>query len=123
MQLLIDEYTDRYGKLKEEIILYMEEKYLESLLKKSGVESFKETDDEIKIIFDEETSKKNITKMLDEIKDFGFNTVIVLLRLRYQFDYRLKKVIMKLNPKNTNKSYIYGLNQFLEKMNEQFFAK
>ncbi len=115
MQLLIDEYTDRYGKLKEEIILYMEEKYLESLLKKSGVESFKETDDEIKIIFDEETSKKiNIPKMFE---------ITVLLRLRYQFDYRLKKVIMKLNPKNTNKSYIYGLNQFLEKMNEQFFAK
>lgn len=115
MQLLIDEYTDRYGKLKEEIILYMEEKYLESLLKKSGVESFKETDDEIKIIFDEETSKKiNIPKMFE---------MTVLLKLRYQFDYRLKKVIMKLNPKNTSKSYIYGLNQFLEKVNEQFFVK
>ena len=39
IQMLIEEYTDRYGQLNEEILLYMEEKYLEYLLKKSGVET------------------------------------------------------------------------------------
>ena len=39
---LILEYTDRYGKLNEEILLYMEEKYLEYLLKSKGIETFKD---------------------------------------------------------------------------------
>lgn len=53
---LINEYTDRYGKLSEDIILYMEEKYLEYLLKSSGVETFKETEDEVMFWFDETSS-------------------------------------------------------------------
>lgn len=115
MQMLIEEYTDRYGKLNEDMILYMEEKYLEYLLKKSGVESFKETEEEIKITFDEAISRMmNIPKIFE---------ISVKLRLRYQFDYRLKRIIIKINPKNTTKSYIYDLNRFLEILNEQILSK
>ena len=44
ISMLIQEYTDRYGKPKEDVLLYMEAKYLEFLLKSKGIESFKETE-------------------------------------------------------------------------------
>ncbi len=106
IKALIDEYTDRYGKLNEEILLYMEEKYLEYLLKQNGVEAFKETPNEIIFNFDEEaTSHINLQKLFE---------LSVQLFLRYKFDYRNKKIIVKINPKETSKSYIYGLTKFLE---------
>src|SRR5574344_1472900 len=36
-QKIIDDFTDRFGKLNPEILLYIEEKYLESLLKKFNI--------------------------------------------------------------------------------------
>ncbi len=106
IKALIDEYTDRYGKLNEEILLYMEEKYLEYLLKQNGVEAFKETEHEIIFNFDEDaTSNINLQKLFE---------LSVQLFLRYKFDYRSKKIIGKINPKETSKSYIYGLTKFLE---------
>ena len=57
---------------------------------------------------DEETSKKNITKMLDDIKDFGFNTVIVHVRAFsdsiYKSDYYPVSNTV-LNNKNTYPNY------------------
>ena len=108
---LIEEYTDRYGKLSEQILLYMEEKYLETLLKNTCVETFKETESEITLIFDEDvTSRMNAAKLFDLSID---------LKLKYKFDYRSKKIIIKINPKDYSKSYIYGLNKFLEKVSEK----
>lgn len=115
MQMLIDEYTNRYGKLDEDVILYMEEKYLEYQLKKLGVESFKEGTDEIRIVFDEEiSSKMNFQKIFE---------VSVQLKLKYKFDYRNRKIIITFNPKDTTKSYIYNLNKFLEVLDEKVIKK
>ena len=106
INMLIKEYTDRYGKLSEQILLYMKEKYLEYLLKKLDVESFKETSDEIKIVFDEDiSSRMNATKLFDLSID---------MKLKYKFDYRNKRIIIKIDPHETTKSYIYGLVNYLE---------
>ena len=106
INMLIKEYTDRYGKLSEQILLYMEEKYLEYLLKKLDVESYKETTDEIKIVFDEDiSSRMNSTKLFDLSID---------MKLKYKFDYRNKRIIIKIDPHETTKSYIYGLVNYLE---------
>ena len=103
INMLIKEYTDRYGKLSEQILLYMEEKYL---LKKLDVESYKETTDEIKIVFDEDiSSRMNATKLFDLSID---------MKLKYKFDYRNKRIIIKIDPHETTKSYIYGLVNYLE---------
>lgn len=107
---LIAEYTDRYGKLSEEILLYMEEKYLEYLLKINGVEAFKETENEVSFNFDEEASSHINAQKLFELS--------IKLFLRYKFDYRSRKIIIKINPKESNKSYIYGLVKFLENLKE-----
>ena len=106
INMLIKEYTDRYGKLSEQILLYMEEKYLEYLLKKLDVESYKETTDEIKIVFDEDiSSRMNATKLFDLSID---------MKLKYKFDYRNKRIIIKIDPHETTKSYIYDLVNYLE---------
>ena len=39
IEILKAEFTDRYGKLDEDILLYMESKYLEHLLKINDVET------------------------------------------------------------------------------------
>lgn len=108
INMLINEYTDRYGNLDEDVLLYMEEKYLEHLLKVNGVESFKETETEVMFNFDEEKSSKTNLQKIFELS--------VKLKLRYKFDYRNKRIIVKLNPKDTSKSYIYGLVKFLENL-------
>lgn len=107
---LINEYTDRYGKLSEDIILYMEEKYLEYLLKSSGVETFKETEDEVMFWFDETSSSHINAQKIFELS--------VKLHLKYKFDYRSRKIIVRLNPKDSSKSYIYGLTKFLENLKD-----
>ncbi len=42
----------------------------------------------------------------------------VKLHLKYKFDYRSRKIIVKLNPKDSSKSYIYGLTKFLENLKD-----
>lgn len=106
---LVAEYTDRYGKLPEDILLYMEEKYLEYLLKINGVESLKETQKEIIIHFDEQTSQKiNLQKLFELSLD---------LYLRYRFDYKNKKIIIKID-NNPTTSYIFGLTKYLERIKD-----
>lgn len=108
INLLTNEYADRYGTLSEDILLYMEEKYLEHLLKSSGVETFKETENEILFNFDEDASKKiNVQKIFE---------ASVKLRLKYSFDYRNRRIIIKINKKDSNQNYIYGLTKFLDEV-------
>ena len=108
IQALINEYTDRYGQLSEDIILYMEEKYLEYLLKSTGVEKFSETENEVMFWFDEDSSSRINAKKIFELS--------VKLHLKYKFAYRSRKIIVRLNPKDSTKSYIYGLTKFLENL-------
>ncbi len=108
IQALINEYTDRYGQLSEDIILYMEEKYLEYLLKSTGVEKFSETENEVMFWFDEDSSSRINAKKIFELS--------VKLYLKYKFAYRSRKIIVRLNPKDSTKSYIYGLTKFLENL-------
>ena len=109
IKALIEEYTDRYGKLSEDILLYMEEKYLEFLFKSRGVESFKEKQDEVTFNFDLDTSLK-IVKMKF---DFMFNKEFDVLK----FEFINNKVHVKYKNKLMNKSYIYLFTKFLEQIN------
>ena len=106
IQSLIDEYTDRYGKLDNEIILYMYEKYLEFLLKSKGVERFTDTDKEVKFNFDSYTTAKfNFKEMGKMVKQVA---------PEFDFDYIDKKLYVIINPKDFKDSYIFTLINFLE---------
>lgn len=106
---LILEYTDRYGTLNQDILLYMEAKYLEFLLKSKGIESFKETQKEITINFDEETTSKISYKDLSHIatKFAPFFT----------FSMKNNRIFIHIDPSDYKDSYIYTLTKFLENIN------
>lgn len=108
IDMLKVEYTDRYGKLSEQILLYMEERYLEFLLKSHGVEQLKETKEEVYIIFDKEATTKidfrSAAKVAKEVAPLFYFTLQ---------DYKLK---ISINPTEYEKSYIYTLTKFLERI-------
>ena len=106
---LILEYTDRYGKINDEILLYMEEKYLEYLLKSKGIEAFKELKDEIQLNFDEETTNKINYKNLSQCA----NKYAPL----FTFSLKNKRIFIHIDPKDYDTSYIYTLTKFLENIN------
>ena len=106
---LITEYTDRYGTLNEDILLYMETKYLEHLLKSKGIENFKETKDEVLINFDEETTFKINYKEISKVA-----TKYAPL---FEFSLKNKRIFIHINPKDYSVSYIYTLTKFLENIN------
>lgn len=70
---------------------------------------------------DESVSKKNITKMLDDIKDFGFNTVIVHVRAFSDSIYKSNYYPVSntvLNNKNTYPNYDV-LEYFIKEAHER----
>jgi transcription-repair coupling factor (superfamily II helicase) len=105
---LISEFTDRYGKLSDEIGLYIEERYLEHLLKASGVEAFKETQNEV--IFNFDPVK---TKQINGQKLF---TEATKLSSKISFEYRHGRIFLKLLKNDFSPSYVYILTKLLEKM-------
>lgn len=108
ISMLIQEYTDRYGKPKEDVLLYMEAKYLEFLLKSKGIESFKETEKEVTLNFDEMTSKKINYKEL--------SLVATKYAPYFTFSYKLNRIYVHIDPKDYSNSYIYTLTKFLENL-------
>lgn len=109
IKALVNEYTDRYGKLSDDILLYMEEKYLEFLLKSRGVESFKEVNENVSFTFDEETSKKLVTSNFDFMLNHEFDCL--------KFEFVNDKVVVKYKNSQLNKNYIYLFTKFLEQIN------
>ena len=109
IKALVNEYTDRYGKLSDDILLYMEEKYLEFLLKSRGVESFKEVNENVSFTFDEETSKKLVTSKFDFMLNHEFDCL--------KFEFVNDKVVVKYKNSQLNKNYIYLFTKFLEQIN------
>lgn len=108
VKMLITEYTDRYGKLNDDILLYMEEKYLEHLLKEKHVDTFKEKEDLITFSFEEEYS----LKLIKGKYNFLFNHEFDILK----FEIIKNKVIVKCKTKPLDKSYIYIFTKFLEQL-------
>ena len=107
---LIDEYTDRYGKLSDNVILYMEEKYLEFLLKASGVETFKEQGKIVYFVFDEQKTEK--------IKLNDLKKIIIEQQIKYRFAFENNRIQVTILKEDYLNSYIYSLTKFLESINE-----
>ena len=101
---LINEYTDRYGKLSDNVLLYMEEKYLEFLLKASGVESFKEQGTLVYFVFDIEKTEK--------IKLNDLKKIIIDQQIKYRFSFENSRIQVKITKEDYPNSYIYSLTRF-----------
>ena len=105
---LIKEFTDRYGVLSDDVKLYIEEQYLEHLLKAKGVESFKEAEDEVTLNFDPEKSKQ-----IDGQKLF---LEAMKLSPKIKFEFKNRRIFIKIRKSDFLPSYINILTILLEKM-------
>lgn len=103
---VINEFTDRFGKLNEEILLYIEKIYLESLLLKYKITNLLETTYQVVVSFTkEETEKLNIPKIMEICYKISENVYI---------EHRGKQLIIKIKKSPMDKTWIYLLSKILE---------
>jgi len=110
---LIQEFTDRYGKLNNELKIYIYSKYLETLLKQKGIEKYKVLDNKVELNFDQDHTKN--------IQYIYFLKTAKSIAPRWIYEYKMNKIYITININEDNKmysdnSYIYQLINFMEKM-------
>lgn len=103
---LISELTDRFGKLTDEIKLYIDKVYLESLLYQAGIEDIKETNTNVKMVFGLEASQN-----MDA--SFIFKKAYEISR-DFSFEYKSKRIIVFLNKTPQDKTWIKKITTLLE---------
>ena len=102
------ELEDRFGKLDNNMIIYMNEELFESYLRKLEGKIFINNDLFIEIIFSKEISEKlNYEDLI--VTSLNISKDII-------FSYKDNKLHIKLKKHNKDKSYILTLNKLLEKM-------
>lgn len=107
-QKVITELSDRFGKLSDEILLYIEERYLESLLRIYEIVDVLETSSLVKIVIPDNVSERisgekllmNGYKISSDI-DFEYN--------------RMHQMVIKV--KKTSKKWIFLVSKLLESDN------
>ena len=95
----IKNFTDRFGRLNEEILLYIEEKYLESLFRKFKITSVLETKYSVTVIIPEETLKGL------RAEDIFMKSLKV--SEKFEFEYKNRQLIIKLKKEPLDKEWIY----------------
>ena len=106
---LIEELEDRFGKLSEELLLYIDKKYLDILLARCGVEKIKELVSLIEITFTQEFS--------NSIDAASLFSVAYKLSSKFSFEYKNKKIFVKYIKQGTKKEWINIISKFFEGVN------
>lgn len=102
------ELEDRFGKLNENLIIYMYEEWFETLAKQKHVESVRETKNFIELIFDEEHSiKVNGEKLFEDAYKISN---------MFRFMFKNNHLIIVLDILKLEEHYIYYLVQLLDKI-------
>ena len=105
---VIEELNDRFGKLNDEILLYINKKYFDSLCAKCAVEDIIENDFKVKIVFSkafsEEVSGKNMMK------------IIYSLGEDFSIEYKNKRFIVYIIKLIKKKEWIYNAIELLEEI-------
>jgi len=106
INLLIEEFKDRFGTPSKEIILYMYEKLFEYLSIKKGIEKIRKTKNTvIFIISKEETKKINGEYLFTKANDIS---------KFIRFTYRLERINIIIDTIKLNKHYLYIIVDLLE---------
>ena len=103
-----DIIEDRFGKINNNLNIYMHEELFEKLIKKQGVIKINDNNKYIELIFSKEKSDAI------DYQDIFIKTLNVDKNLI--FDYKKKMLYIKLLKKNLSKHYIEIINELLEKM-------
>lgn len=106
INILIEEFTDRFGKPNNDIILYMYEKLFEHLSVVKGVEKIRET-------------KNNVTFVIDELHSQNINGEYLFVKANdiskfIRFTYKQEKLNIILDTIKLNKHYLYFIVPVLE---------
>ncbi|MBR3362952.1 MAG: transcription-repair coupling factor [Bacilli bacterium] len=101
-----EELEDRFGKVSEELIIYMYEEWFEKLANKIGIKNIKQTKNFVQIELDE-----NITNKID-----GENLFYETSKLSrmFRFSMKQKKLIITLDIIKLDKHFIYYLIDFIK---------
>ena len=106
LNLLKKELEDRFGKLDEKIIIYMNEQLFEKNAKKLKIDQVIQTKDSVTIVLPREYNKKlNGDRLFIDILSLNRN---------FRFSMRLEKINIFLPINNLEKHYIYYLNDLLD---------
>lgn len=104
----ISELTDRFGKLSRTVLDYVEERYLESLLRLLNIKDIKEEENEVIMVIPEEFSKK---LRGDVVMMSGYK-----ISSKFKFIYKKNEFIVYLQKEKNDRSWIYLLTKFIEKI-------
>ena len=107
------ELEDRFGKLDENLIIYMYEEWFEALAKQKHIESVKETKNFIELVFEEEYSSKVDGEKL-------FEDAYKISNM-FRFMFKNNRLIIVLDILKLERHYVYYLVQLLDKV--QFIDK
>ena len=102
------ELEDRFGKLDENLIIYMYEEWFEKLAKAYEIEKVNNTKNSIELVFSEE-----ITKKIDGEKLFEDSFKITPM---FRFKMLHERLIVVLDIIKLEKHYIYYLVELLDKI-------
>lgn len=102
---LIEEFTDRFGKISEEILLYIEEKYLESLLRYFKINNIMDAKYVVTMIIPSET--------LEKIKAEEFFISSTSISNKFDFEYKNRQLIIRLKKEPSDKIWIYQFSKLL----------
>jgi len=103
-----EELEDRFGKLSENLVVYMYEEWFEKLAKINHVESVRETKNFVEMIFDEENSNRvNGEKLFEDAYKISN---------MFRFMFKNNRLIIVLDILKLEKHYIYYLVDLLKEI-------
>ncbi len=103
---IISEFTDRFGKLNQEILTYIEERYLQTLLKEFEVSNILETQNQAMIAISKEKTKEVSAEKIF-MKAMKISQEIL-------FEYKRHQLIIKIKKQPKDKEWIFMLTELLE---------
>ncbi len=103
-----EELEDRFGKLDDDMFTYMNEELFEKLIKKQGVEKINDNNIYIELIFNIEKS--------NSIDYQEFFVESIKISNNFKFEYKDKKLYLKIYKKDLKEHPIIYLNRLLKKM-------
>lgn len=106
---VMQELTDRFGKLNDEILLYINKKYFDSLCQ-NKVEDIIENDFKVKIIFSKEFS--------EDVNGKNMMKIIYSLGKDFSIDYKNKRFNVFIIKLIKGKDWIYNAIELLEEISK-----
>ena len=104
----IKDEIDRFGKLDDDMIIYMNEELFEKLMKKQGVDKINDNNMYIELIFNSEKSNSI------NYQDFFIKSIEI--SNNFKFEYKDKRLYLKIYKKGLKDHPIIYINKLLKEM-------